>query len=217
MDLVRIQSHRSEIYIRGVRGQLIFQARPERSIFGHAIDCFERYFGAFQRKPHVARWWLEIENYNYARDYDSQTGRYIEPDPLGLDGGPDLYRYVADNPLSFSDRVGLVDPYKYLQRPVMPPWNGSLGAPQPQDNVCSSIAAPLNYSICNIKCCKAHDDCYAKNGCTAWSWLFSYIGAVAWPFAQRQCQTCNANVVDCIKANVTKAGYFSCSSCVPSK
>lgn len=46
-------------------------------------------------------------NYNYARDYDFTTGRYIESDPIGLRGGNNSYVYVNDNPLKFADIFGL--------------------------------------------------------------------------------------------------------------
>jgi RHS repeat-associated protein len=47
-------------------------------------------------------------NHNGFRDYAPQLGRYIEPDPLGrLGSGNNLYAYVGDNPINFTDPFGL--------------------------------------------------------------------------------------------------------------
>lgn len=46
-------------------------------------------------------------HYNYFRDYDPTTGRYIEADPIGLEGGLNTYGYADGNPLSYVDPLGL--------------------------------------------------------------------------------------------------------------
>ncbi|WP_277344452.1 RHS repeat-associated core domain-containing protein, partial [Metapseudomonas otitidis] len=45
--------------------------------------------------------------YNYFRDYDPETGRYVESDPIGLRGGLNSYSYVSGNPLTRLDIFGL--------------------------------------------------------------------------------------------------------------
>lgn len=59
------------------------------------------------------------KNYNYFRDYDPTTGRYVESDPIGLNGGVNTYNYVGNNPLKFFDLLG-------LSSLVFNPSNGTL-------------------------------------------------------------------------------------------
>jgi RHS repeat-associated protein len=46
-------------------------------------------------------------HYNYFRNYDSVTGRYLGSDSIGLAGGLNPYLYADGNPLRYSDPLGL--------------------------------------------------------------------------------------------------------------
>lgn len=45
--------------------------------------------------------------YNYFRSYDARTGRYSQPDPIGLRGGWNRFGYVDANPIDGADPFGL--------------------------------------------------------------------------------------------------------------
>jgi RHS repeat-associated protein len=53
-------------------------------------------------------------HYNYFRDYDPKTGRYIEPDPIGVRGGLNIYGYTQNNPIISVDPRGLARWTGYL-------------------------------------------------------------------------------------------------------
>jgi len=65
--------------------------------------------------------WFQAESglhQNWMRDYDPTTGRYLEPDPLGLVDGASVYGYARQSPLRWTDFWGLT-----AICPVSPPWN----------------------------------------------------------------------------------------------
>jgi RHS repeat-associated protein len=62
------------------------------------------------RSQLVAVEWLpEIGiSHNCARAYMPGLGRFLQPDPIGLEGGMNLYEYAGGNPMTFTDPLGLV-------------------------------------------------------------------------------------------------------------
>lgn len=64
--------------------------------------------------------------YNYFRDYEPGTGRYVESDPIGLEGGINTYDYVANSPIHLSDLLALAygppnqnDPWYHYRDPTV--------------------------------------------------------------------------------------------------
>jgi RHS repeat-associated protein len=46
--------------------------------------------------------------YNYRnRFYHPRVGRFLQPDPIGMDGGINIYTYAGDNPINKIDPLGL--------------------------------------------------------------------------------------------------------------
>jgi RHS repeat-associated protein len=88
--------------------------------------------------------------YNFFRDYNPSIGRYIESDPIGLQGGVNTYSYVRGNPENLADSAGLQ--VAVPVSPVVPPPGGEVGglpinAQWPawlQDWIGKNIVGPLN-------------------------------------------------------------------------
>lgn len=102
-------------------------------------------------------------HYNYFRNFEPGTGRYIEPDPLGLRAGPSLYSYVLGNPLGFFDPWGLLRVCYGTSRPryELDLVNGGLvqdGWHPYFDQSCASVPEPCTYSSCD-HCYRAWNRC----------------------------------------------------------
>jgi RHS repeat-associated protein len=61
----------------------------------------------FPGQEAAMNWEGTEERYNIHRWYRSGWGRYTQADPIGLDGGVNLFAYAAANPQRYSDRLGL--------------------------------------------------------------------------------------------------------------
>jgi len=55
-------------------------------------------------------------HYNINRDYNPVTGRYIQSDPIGFDGGVNTYGYVGGNSIALVDLEGLKPGDKFRTR-----------------------------------------------------------------------------------------------------
>ena len=66
--------------------------------------------GTFAYNPRFPGQYFDAEtglHYNYFRDYEPETGRYVESDPIGLRAGVQTYAYASSYALGLADPFGL--------------------------------------------------------------------------------------------------------------
>ena len=152
--LLDIGGNVAEIYRRGAFG--------EETVFDSQGGIVEtplnpwRYCGK--------RWDLETGLVFFGfRYYDPETATWITPDPLGHEGGPNLYAYVYNNPFVYCDLEGLFG---------LPSWKTTLNAINwcsDAYSVCSSMSSKCYETASS--CCDMASSCYDTctnayyNGC----------------------------------------------------
>ena len=117
--------------------------REERSVFGRTHLAAGSTVDTPFRAPGQ---WEDPEtglHYNRYRYYDPDSGRYISPDPLGLDGGFNVYSY-GPNPVGWMDPMGWQHQMDVQSSPPNPgggwnppgpawtPWSPGAGGPNSQ-------------------------------------------------------------------------------------
>ena len=110
-------------------------------------------------------------HYNWHRYYDPDTGKYLTPDPIGLDGGMNLYVYVDGNPVNWVDSNGLDSEQAYQHTQWYIDHSGLKNLPQIAENAVMVLvtaesfiwseavinAALGNFLVKSSKLCQPYD------------------------------------------------------------
>ena len=87
--------------------------------------------------------------YNYLRDYDPETGRYLTSDPIGLQGGLNTYAYANNDLLTSVDVLGLSVIDSDILMGLQNSQQGPLNPAGSQGSTGSGVPNPSNISTPN--------------------------------------------------------------------
>jgi RHS repeat-associated protein len=146
--------------ITDVNNILVWEWKNDESFGNNSPDQNPSALGVFECNLRFPGQYFDQEtnlHYNYFRDYDPQTGRYIQSDPIGLNGGINSYSYVEANPIGKSDPLGLqVLPIPGIIPPPVPgftprpiPANPDLPLP-PKPSPALPHVDPPSVTLCKI-------------------------------------------------------------------
>ncbi|KAK0390685.1 hypothetical protein NLU13_0188 [Sarocladium strictum] len=112
---------------------------PTVSYHGRSIEAPSRYrFASYLRDVETGF------HYCQARYYVTSLGRWLSPDPLDTIDGPNLYAYVANDPINFHDPTGTM--HIIHPMPVVPVAQEGTDAENNKGGCCKDCVQP---------CCKA--------------------------------------------------------------
>jgi RHS repeat-associated protein len=109
--------------------------------------------------------------YNYFRTYNPATGRYLESDPIGLQGGLNTYAYGLNNPIYWSDPTGEVIGQAIILTLI------GMGAGMAVDYIIDELEA--YYKKENCDCEKSGSD--FPDASTAFNSSMGAASALTWP------------------------------------
>ncbi len=118
-------------------------------------------------------------NYNYHRDYDAATGRYVESDPVGMAAGSSTYGYVGGMPLNAYDPRGLTAIRGSLPAPGERRPDGTVYCDDGVVNPFVNWGGLATYDqTCLGECLLAHENTHVADAtrsnpgvCRYWGWL----------------------------------------------
>ncbi len=136
----------------------------DQTPFGQTVDT-----GGFSQTPiRFPGQFADDESglhYNYFRDYDPALGRYVQSDPIGLEGGLNTYGYVRGNPLRYKDPFGLQEA-GVLTCPAGGPLNpvcvASVVATACKWIIIGGVSILLSSDSCDDESCPAYTDIEGK-------------------------------------------------------
>ena len=106
--------------------------------------------------------------FDRARYYSLSFQRFISQDPIGFRGGdPDLYGYVSENPINYTDPSGLAISGLCTPGRPCPPWPQPPGPPLPPPSpgcdTCAEYSWGAEHFICSNTGNSPWDNC--MRGC----------------------------------------------------